>query len=65
MTKTRVVAIERLKKHAKYHVYYKATKRFKAHDEENAYHTGDKVIIEEMKPMSKEKRWRIVGKISG
>jgi len=61
--KTRVVAVSRLKKHPKYLKYYTVTAKFKAHDENNEYKTGDKVTIEEMRPMSKEKRWRIIGKI--
>ena len=43
--------------------YYKITARFKAHDENEEYKTGDKVVIEETRPMSREKRWKIVGKI--
>lgn len=60
MNKTRVVAVTRLKKHSRYKKYYKITKRFKAHDERNIYHTGDVVIITEDKPLSKDKRWRIM-----
>lgn len=63
MQKTRVVAITRLKKHPKYLKYYKTTSKFKAHDENNEYKTGDKVIIEETRPLSKDKRWRILSKI--
>ncbi len=63
MNKTRVVAITRLKKHPRYLKYYKITTRFKAHDENNEYKIGDKVVIEETRPMSKEKRWKIIGKI--
>ena len=63
MAKTRVVAVEGSKQHPKYLKYYKVTSRFKAHDEENQYHTGDKVIIEETRPLSKDKRWRIISKI--
>lgn len=63
MQKTRVVEITRLKKHPRYKKYYKVTRRFKVHDEKNEYKTGDKVLIEEMRPLSKEKRWRIVEKI--
>jgi len=63
MDKTRVVAVTRLKKHPRYQKYYKVTRRFKAHDEKNEYKTGDKVIIEETRPLSKEKRWRIVARI--
>ncbi len=62
MSKTRVVAVTRLKKHPRYLKYQKLTTRFKAHDEQNAYHTGDKVVIQETKPLSKEKRWVIVEK---
>jgi small subunit ribosomal protein S17 len=63
MMKTRVVAVEGTRKHPKYQRLYRVIHRFKAHDEENAYKTGDKVIIEETRPLSKEKRWRIIGKI--
>ena len=62
MTKTRVVAVASLKKHPKYLKYYKVTTKFKAHDENNEYHTGDKVVIEETRPLSKDKRWRIISK---
>lgn len=62
MQKTRVVEIMRLKKHAKLKKYFKVTLRLKAHDEENKFRAGDKVIIEEMRPLSKEKRWKIVEK---
>jgi small subunit ribosomal protein S17 len=64
MNKTRVVAITRLKKHPRYKKYYKVTRRFKAHDENNEYKTGEKVLIEETKPMSKDKRWKIISKLS-
>jgi small subunit ribosomal protein S17 len=63
MMKTRVVAVARLKKHPKYLKYYHVTTKFKAHDENNEYKTGDKVTIEEARPMSKEKRWTIINKI--
>lgn len=62
MTKTVVVSVTRLKKHLKYKKYYKVTKRFKAHDEKNEYHVGDKVMIQEIRPMSRDKRWKIAGK---
>lgn len=62
MDKTRVVAVSRLKKHPRYKKYYKITRKFKAHDEKNEYKTGDKVLIEETRPLSKEKRWRIISK---
>ncbi len=63
MQKTRVVAVMRLKLHPKYLKYYKITQRFKAHDEKNEYKTGEEVIIEECRPLSKEKRWRIIERI--
>jgi len=62
MNKTRVVAVTRFKKHPRYLKYYKVTKKFKAHDEKNEYKLGDKVIIEETRPLSKEKRWKIIAK---
>ena len=63
MMKTRVVLVSRLKKDPKYLKYYKVSKKFKAHDENNEYKAGDKVVIEQTIPMSKEKRWKISGKI--
>jgi small subunit ribosomal protein S17 len=63
MDKTRVVKVERFKKHPKYLKYFKVSKRFKAHDENNEYKTGDKVIIEQSRPLSKEKKWVIIGKV--
>jgi small subunit ribosomal protein S17 len=62
MDKTVVVRISRLKVHSKYRNRYKTSKCFKAHDEKNEYHIGDKVIIEEIRPISKEKRWRVKSK---
>lgn len=63
MQKTVVVAVSRLTKNPKYKKYYKVTKKYKAHDENNEYHTGNKIIIQETRPMSKEKRWVVVSKI--
>ncbi|MBI4034125.1 MAG: 30S ribosomal protein S17 [Candidatus Brennerbacteria bacterium] len=63
MTKTRVVAVERLAKHKRYGKYYKVTKRYKAHDENNEYKAGDEVVIQESRPLSREKRWKIIEKI--
>jgi small subunit ribosomal protein S17 len=62
MAKTRVVAVTRSKKHPIYLKYFKVTTRFKAHDENNEYKKDDVVVIEETRPLSKEKRWKIVGK---
>ncbi len=63
MDKTRVVLIERLKKHPKYGKYYRVSTKIKAHDENNEYRENDEVMIEETRPMSREKRWRIINKI--
>jgi small subunit ribosomal protein S17 len=63
MDKTGVVAVTRLKKHPRYKKYYKVTRKFKAHDENNEYKTGDKVIIEETRPLSKDKKWKIIKRI--
>jgi small subunit ribosomal protein S17 len=63
MAKTRVVAVTRLKKHPKYLKHYKSTSKFKAHDETNQYKTGEVVVIEESRPISKDKKWTIISKI--
>lgn len=60
MNKTIVVAVESLKKHRIYKRTYKQTKRFQAHDEENTCQVGDIVRIEETRPLSKMKHWRLV-----
>lgn len=59
MSKTRVVAVERTFRHAQYERVVKWTTRFKAHDEQNESHLGDRVLIVETRPLSKDKRWRI------
>lgn len=63
MQKTVVVSVTRLKKHPKYKKYYKVTKRFKAHDEKGEYHVGDKVIIRETRPLSRDKRSVVTSRI--
>jgi small subunit ribosomal protein S17 len=60
MQKTIVVAVESLKQHRVYKRTYKYTTKFKAHDEKNEARIGDMVRIEETRPLSKEKRWRLV-----
>jgi small subunit ribosomal protein S17 len=62
MEKTRVVEVERLKEHKKYKKRFVVSKRYKAHDEENKYKVGDRVEIVESRPLSKDKRWRILRK---
>ena len=59
MQKTRVVRIERVYRHPRYERVIRMSKKLKAHDEENASKVGDRVEIEETRPLSKEKRWRI------
>lgn len=63
MQKTVVVEVERTKEHKKYKRRYKVHKRYKAHDENKEFHVGDKVVIEETKPISKEKRWKVIGRV--
>ncbi|MFS8544286.1 MAG: 30S ribosomal protein S17 [Limnochordales bacterium] len=60
MDKTVVVAVERTVMHPKYKRTMRRTKKFKAHDEQNSCRTGDVVRIMETRPLSKEKRWRVV-----
>jgi small subunit ribosomal protein S17 len=60
MTKTRVVVIERVYRHPQYERVITRSKRLKAHDEQNTSRVGDRVLIEETRPLSKEKRWRIL-----
>ena len=60
MDKTVVVAIQDNVKHPKYGKVIKRTVKFKAHDENNECAVGDKVSIMETRPLSKEKRWRVV-----
>ena len=59
MNKTVVVAIENRVMHKRYKKIIKKTSKFKAHDEEGKYHVGDKIVIEETRPLSKDKRWKV------
>jgi len=63
MQKTVVVEVTRRKKHSRYLKYYELSRRFKAHDEKGEYKVGDKVVIEETRPLSKEKRWVVINKV--
>ncbi|MDD2753618.1 MAG: 30S ribosomal protein S17 [Candidatus Portnoybacteria bacterium] len=63
MQKTAIVAVTRLKEHALYKKKYKVTTRYSAHDEKNECQIGDKVIIQECKPLSKNKSWMVLKKI--
>jgi len=60
MDKTIVVAVEDFVRHPLYGKAVKRTKKFKAHDENNECRIGDKVRISETRPISKDKRWRLV-----
>lgn len=60
MNKTIVVRVERLVKHPVFHKYIKRHVKYKAHDEANLCQIGDRVTIAESRPLSKEKRWRMV-----
>ena len=57
MDKTVVVEVERAYKHARYHKYLRTKTTCKAHDEENKARIGDKVLIMETRPLSRDKRW--------
>ncbi len=59
MHKTIIVEVERRVQEARYQRTIKKTRRFMAHDEENAAKTGDRVRIEETRPLSKRKRWQL------
>lgn len=63
MQKTVVVKVESIKEHPKYKRRYKMHKKYKAHDENQEYHTGDTVVIEESTPISKDKKWKVISKI--
>ena len=60
MDKTIVVSVSRFVKHPLYGKFYKVSKKYKAHDEGNIYKVGDKVEIIETRPVSKDKRFRVI-----
>ena len=62
MQKTIVVQVERIKEYPKYKRRYKFHKKYKAHLEDGEYQVGERVVIEECRPMSKEKRWKVIKK---
>jgi len=59
MEKTVIVMVNRLVLHPVYKKYVRKRKKFKAHDEQNQCHMGDKVLLIEARPLSREKRWRV------
>ena len=64
MQKTVIVSVERTVVHPIYRKRYKVSKSYAAHDEKNEYKIGEKVMIEETRPISKRKSWRVLGRIS-
>jgi len=64
MQKTVVVEVERIKEHPKYKRRFKVHKKYKAHVESGEFKTGDKVVIREAKPFSKDKKWEVASKLS-
>lgn len=60
MEKTAVVRVDRVKTHRKYHKQYTVSKNYKVHDEKNVAKVGDTVEFVECRPMSKDKRWRLI-----
>ncbi len=64
MQKTIVVKVERIKEHPKYLRRYRISKKYQAHVEQGEYKIGERVIIEECRPISKNKRWRVIKKLT-
>ncbi|MFA6391790.1 MAG: 30S ribosomal protein S17 [Patescibacteria group bacterium] len=62
MDKTVVVRVDRVKTHEKYQKQYTVSRKYKVHDEKNEYKKGDTVEFIECRPISKDKRWRVVNK---
>ena len=60
MDKTIVVKVDRVKQHTKYLKRYTVSKKYKVHDEKNQYKEGDKVNFVECRPLSKDKKWRVI-----
>ncbi len=60
MDKTIVVRVDRVKQHPKYKKRYSVSKRYKVHDENKKYKEGDVVTFVECRPLSKDKRWRVL-----
>lgn len=58
--KTIVVSVKRTKMHPTYKKRYVVSKKYKVHDEKNQYKTGDEVAFVECRPLSKDKRWRVL-----
>ncbi len=65
MDKTVTVQVERRYMHPVYKKFVRKSDKYAAHDEQNAYKTGDRVLIEECRPLSKRKSWRVISTVSG
>lgn len=63
MKNTVVVNVDRLVAHAKYHKRFKVSKKYKVHAQDGDFKTGDAVIIESCRPISRDKKWRVLSKI--
>lgn len=63
MEKTAVVEVEGVKEHPKYKRRYRVHKNYKAQDEKGEYKVGERVVIEECRPLSRDKRWKVIKKI--
>lgn len=63
MQKTAVVLVNRYFKHPKYGKYIRRGKKYKAHDEKGEYKKGDKVLIQECRPISKDKKFKIISRV--
>jgi small subunit ribosomal protein S17 len=63
MDKTVVVKVDIKKRHPKYKKSYTVSRKFKAHDENNEFRVGDKVLIEAIRPISKEKKFKVLSKV--
>lgn len=62
MTNTVIVKVEVVKVHPKYHKRYRIFKKFAAHNPNNEFKAGERVVIQESKPLSKTKNWVVIGK---
>jgi len=63
MDKTAVVAVSQFAKHPRYEKRYIRVKKYKAHDENKEYKIGDRVLIQECRPLSKTKNWKVIKKL--
>lgn len=62
MNNTAVISVEVLKEHPRYRKRYRVNRKYMADNPDNTYQAGDRVMIEECRPLSRHKRWRIIGR---